>query len=52
MIFNSEFKFELNFKVSRGNDYQLKKLIIVKQILLVGTSGDEWRTVWRICALM
>ena len=27
-------------------------LMIVKQILLVGTSGDEWRTVWRICILM
>ena len=37
-----------NFK---GNDHQLKKLLIVKQIFLVSTLGNV-ETVWRICILM
>ena len=37
---------------SKGNDHQPKKLMIVEQILLVSTPGDEWRTFWRICTLM
>ena len=36
---------------NKGNDYQLKKLLIVKQILLVITLGNVKRTVWRICIL-
>ena len=35
-----------------GNDYQLEKLLIVKQTLLVSTLGNVLRTVWRICLLM
>ena len=30
----------------------IEKLLIVKQILLVRTLGNLWRTVWRICTLM
>ena len=30
----------------------LKKLLIVKQILIVSTLGDVERTVWRICIMM
>ena len=36
----------------KGNDHQLKRLLIVKQILLVSTLGNVKRTVWRIYALM
>ena len=36
----------------KGNDHQLKRLLIVKQILLVSTLGNEKRTVWRIYTLM
>ena len=32
----------------KGNDYQLKKLMIVKQILLVSALVNVQRTVWRI----
>ena len=35
-----------------GNDPQLKKLLIVEQILLVSTLGNVLRTIWRICILM
>ena len=34
---------------SKGNDHKLKKLLIVKQILLVSTLGNVWRAV-RECA--
>ena len=34
------------------NNHQINKLMIVKQILLVSTLGNVWRTVWRICILM
>ena len=34
------------------NNHQINKLVIVKQILLVSTLGNVWRTVWRICILM
>ena len=37
---------------TKGNDHQLKMLSFVKQILLVCTQGNVWRTVWRICILM
>ena len=37
---------------NNGNDHQLKKLLIVKQILLISTTGNIWRTVWRICILI
>ena len=36
----------------KGNDYQLKKLMIVKQILLVSALVNVQRTVWRIWTLM
>ena len=36
----------------KGNDRQLKRLLIVKQILLVSTLGNVKRTVWRIYTLM
>ena len=36
----------------KGNDYQLKKLMIVKQILVVSTLVNVQRTVWRIWTLM
>ena len=36
----------------KGNDHQLKRLLIVKQILLVSTLGNVKRTVWRIYTLM
>ena len=36
----------------KGNDHQLKRLLIVKQILLVSTLGNLQRAVWRIYALM
>ena len=40
-------------KVTRkGSDHQLKKLLIVKQILLVSALQNVWRTVWRILMLM
>ena len=43
-----------NTKVTRikENDHQLKTLLIVKQILLVSTTGHVQRTVSRICILM
>ena len=34
------------------NYHQLKELFVVKQILLVSTLGNVWRTVWRIYILM
>ena len=37
---------------SKGNDHQLKKLLIVKEILLYSSSGNIKRTVWRIHILM
>ena len=36
----------------KGNDYQLKKLMIVKQILLISALVNVQRTVWRIWTLM
>ena len=36
----------------KENDLYWKKLVIVKQILLVSTLGNVERTVWRICILM
>ena len=36
----------------KRNDHQLKKLLIVKQILLVSTIRNIWGPVWRICILM
>ena len=36
----------------RGDDHQLKQLLIVKQILLVSLFGNVWRKVRRICILM
>ena len=38
--------------VNKGNDHQLKKLSIVKQILLVSTLGNVKLTVWRIKILV
>ena len=37
---------------NRGNDHQLKQLLIVTQILPVSLSVNVCRTVWRICILM
>ena len=37
---------------NKGNDHQLKKLLIVKQILLVSTLGNVKITVWRINILI
>ena len=37
---------------NKRNDHQLKKLLIVKQILPVSTLGNVKRIVWRICILM
>ena len=44
--------YKLQLYVNKGNDHQLKKLLIFKQILLVSTLGNVKRTVWRICLLM
>ena len=30
----------------------MEKVLIVKQILLISTIGNVWRTVWRICKLI
>ena len=30
----------------------MKKVLIVKQILLLSTIGNVWRTMWRICKLI
>ena len=37
---------------NKGNDHQLKKLMIVIQTLLVSVLGNVYKTVWRICILM
>ena len=37
---------------NKGKDHQLKKLLIVTQILLVNTLGYVLRTVWRIWILV
>jgi len=37
---------------NKGNDEQLKKLLINEQILLVSTLGNVQETEWRICILM
>ena len=41
---------ESNIKVMRkkGNYHQMKKFLIVRQILLVSALKNVWRTVWRI----
>ena len=54
LIFPHNITSELYIKVTRikGNDHQLKKLLIVKQILFVTTLGNVWRAVWRICMLI
>ena len=44
--------YKLQLYANKGNDHQLKKLLIFKQILLVSTLGNVKRTVWRICLLM
>ena len=36
----------------KGNDHQLRKFLIVKQVPQVSTLGNVERTVWRICTLM
>ena len=38
--------------MNKGNDHQLKKLSIVKQILLVSKLGNVKLTVWRIKILV
>ena len=38
--------------INKGNDHQQNKLLVLKQILLVCTLGNVWRTVWGICILM
>ena len=38
--------------MNQGNDHQLEKLLIVKQIPLVSAFGIVQRTVWRMCILM
>ena len=38
--------------MNKGNDHQQNKLLVLKQILLVCTLGNVWRTVWGICILM
>ena len=44
---------ESNIKVvTEKEDCQLKKLLIVKQILLVSTIRNVQRTLWRICILL
>ena len=45
---------ESNVKVMREkvNDHQFKRLLIVKQILLVVTTGNLKRTVWMILIRM
>ena len=45
---------ESNIKVTRtkGIDHKLKKLLFIKQILLVSSLRNVLRTVWRICILM
>ena len=35
-----------------GNDHQLEKLLIVKQILCICTLANVERAVWRICILI
>ena len=35
-----------------GNDHQLEKLLIVKQILRICTLANVERAVWRICILI
>ena len=37
---------------NKGNDDQVQKVLIVKQILLSSTIGNVWTTVWRICKLI
>ena len=41
---------ELNSNI--GNDHQVKKLLIVKQILIVSTVENVMRTVWRMYILI
>ena len=36
----------------RGNDHQLTKLLVIKQILLISNLGNLQRSVWRISILM
>ena len=36
----------------KGDNHQLKKLLIFEQILLVRTLGNVQGVVWRICILM
>ena len=37
--------------MNEKNDHQVRKLLIVRQILLVSTLKNILRTVWRICIL-
>ena len=37
---------------NKGNNHQIKKLLIFKQNLLTSTLGNIQRTVWRICILI
>ena len=41
---------ESHIKVTRikGNNHQLKRLLIIEQVLFVGTLRNVKRTVWRI----
>ena len=50
MPFNFQEWLASNF--SNGNDHQLKKLLIVRQILLVSILVNVQRAVWRIWTLM
>lgn len=38
--------------MKKGNDRQLKKFLIVKNILLVINKENAQQTMWRICILM
>ena len=38
-------KTKLEGHENKGNDHQLKRLLIVKQILLISTFGNVWKTV-------
>ena len=37
---------------NKENDHQLKRLLNVKQVLFISTSGNEWGTAWMICKVI
>ena len=49
---NIIFQSTINGNENKENDNTVKKIFIVKQILLISTKANVWRTVWKMYKLI